>query len=232
MVGQWLRAAASDPGRRVTARRYALGITVLQVAWVGMLWMPGLWGPGFVTLAALELAVPVWAERAEPTTWHPQHIAERYGLLTLIVLGESILSATVAVQSALASGEALPALLPLIVGGLLIVFSMWWVYFDRPVHDLLTSLAQGGRVGLRTLSRLCRRGCGRGGPRRQRRSGDPSREGQRGWRRRGGCDPCRGLSGLPLVSPRPARVSSDPIVRPDCRAARAADAVHRATPCS
>jgi hypothetical protein len=86
--------------------------------------------------------VPVWAERAEPTTWHPQHIAERYGLLTLIVLGESILSATVAIQSALASGEALPALLPLIIGGLLIVFSMWWAYFDRPVHDLLTSFGK------------------------------------------------------------------------------------------
>ena len=30
--------------------------------------------------------------------------------------------------------------MPLIVGGLLIVYSMWWVYFDRPVHDLLTSI--------------------------------------------------------------------------------------------
>ena len=140
MVAQWLRAAASDPGRRVTARRYALGITLLQLAWIGMFWMPDLWTPGFVLLAALELAVPVWAERAAPTTWHPQHIAERYGLLTLIVLGESILSATVAIQSALASGEALSALLPLIIGGLLIAFSMWWAYFDRPVHDLLTSL--------------------------------------------------------------------------------------------
>ena len=87
----------------------------------------------------LELLVPMWAERAGTTTWHPQHIAERYGLLTLIVLGESILSANVAIQSALASGEALSALVPLIVGGLLIVYSMWWVYFDRPVHDLLTS---------------------------------------------------------------------------------------------
>ena len=33
-----------------------------------------------------ELAVPVWAERATPTTWHPRHIGERYGLFTLIVL--------------------------------------------------------------------------------------------------------------------------------------------------
>ncbi|MGH9312612.1 MAG: low temperature requirement protein A [Vicinamibacterales bacterium] len=139
VVAQWLRASASDPEHRTTARRYAAGITVLQVAWVAMLLVPGLWVPGFLTLAALELVVPVWAERAAPTTWHPQHIAERYGLLTLIVLGESILAATVAVQSAVASGEALAALGPLIVGGLLIVCSMWWVYFDRPVYDLLTS---------------------------------------------------------------------------------------------
>jgi low temperature requirement protein LtrA len=142
IVGQWLRAAASDPDRRVTARRYAAGISIVQLAWVGMLWVPDLWRPGFVMLAACELAVPVWAERAAPTTWHPQHIAERYGLLTLIVLGESILAATVAIQSALASGEALPALLPLIIGGLLIAYSMWWVYFDRPVHDLLTSMGK------------------------------------------------------------------------------------------
>ena len=82
----------------------------------------------------------MWAERTTPTTWHPHHIAERYGLFTLIVLGESILAATVAVQAALASGEALSPLLPIIVGGLLIAYSMWWMYFDRPVHDLLTSL--------------------------------------------------------------------------------------------
>jgi low temperature requirement protein LtrA len=139
LVAQWLRAAACDPARRTTARRYAAGITVLQLGWVTMLFVPGLWAPGFLTLAALELAVPVWAERAAPTTWHPHHIAERYGLLTLIVLGESILAATLAVQSALSSGEALAALAPIVIGGLLIVYSMWWTCFDRPVHDLLTT---------------------------------------------------------------------------------------------
>jgi len=105
-----------------------------------MLLAPAMWIPGFIGFAALELVVPIWAERARPTTWHPHHIAERYGLLTLIVLGESVLAATVAIQSVLGSGEALSALASLGVGGLLIVYSMWWVYFDRPVHDLLTSL--------------------------------------------------------------------------------------------
>jgi low temperature requirement protein LtrA len=143
LVGLWLRAAASDPARRTTARRYAAGVTVLQIAWVATLLVPGLWVRVFLVLAALELMVPMWAERAAPTTWHPQHIAERYGLLTLIVLGESISAATGAIQSALSSGEAVSALAPLIIGGLLIVYAMWWVYFDRPVHDLLTSLTKG-----------------------------------------------------------------------------------------
>ncbi|HEX5109660.1 MAG TPA: low temperature requirement protein A [Vicinamibacterales bacterium] len=140
-VTQWLRAGAADPERRTTTRRYALGVTLLQIAWVGLLFLnPRLFLPAFVVLAVLELFVPVWAERAVSTTWHPHHIAERYGLLTLIVLGETILAATMAVRSALDMGETFSTLAPLIIGGLLIVFSMWWYYFDRPVHDLLTSL--------------------------------------------------------------------------------------------
>jgi low temperature requirement protein LtrA len=140
LVVQWLRAAASDPERRTTAHRYAGGLVVVQTAWAGVLLVPQYFWPAFLILVALDLALPVWAESASPTTWHPHHIAERYGLLTMIVLGESILAATTAIQSALASGEALSNLTPLILGGLLIVYSMWWLYFHRPVHDLLTNL--------------------------------------------------------------------------------------------
>jgi len=132
LVVQWLRASVSDPDRRVTARHYAAGIAAVQVAWVALPFLPWPVLPKFVVLALVELAVPMWAERNAATSWHPHHIAERYGLLTLIVLGETILSATAAVQSALAGGERLSALVPIIAGGMLIVYSLWWVYFDRP----------------------------------------------------------------------------------------------------
>ena len=139
MVAQWLRAAGADPERRATARRYAAGIAFVQLCWIAPLFAPQAWPVAFPSFIVLELLVPLWAERTSQTTWHPHHITERYGLLTLIVLGESILSATGAVQSAMAAGERLSSLVPLIVGGLLIVYSMWWLYFDRPAHDLLTS---------------------------------------------------------------------------------------------
>jgi low temperature requirement protein LtrA len=140
MVAQWLRASVSDRERCVTARRYAAGIAVLQIGWVATLWLPSFRPLVFMAGAAAEMLVPVWAERAARTSWHPHHISERYGLLTLIVLGESILAATTAVQAAVAAGERVAVLAPIIVGGLLIVYSLWWLYFDRPAHDLLTTM--------------------------------------------------------------------------------------------
>ncbi|WP_419994690.1 low temperature requirement protein A [Streptomyces boninensis] len=143
-VSQWLRAAVSDPERRRTCLRYAIGITIVQIGWVLRLLLPdGAPGmTGFVVLVIADLAVPVFAERGVSTAWHPHHIAERYSLFTIIVLGESILSATVAVKSAMdAEDEIGYAHLGLTaIGGLLIVFSMWWLYFSKPAHDLLTSI--------------------------------------------------------------------------------------------
>jgi low temperature requirement protein LtrA len=144
MVTQWLRAAAGDPPHRRSSLRFAAGIAALQVGWVLRLLLPE--GPGyaaFLVLVAGELAVPVWAERAAPTTWHPRHIAERYGLFTLIVLGETVLAATVAIQTALDAHAALGDLATTAAGGLLTVFGMWWLYFAKEAHELLTSLRAG-----------------------------------------------------------------------------------------
>jgi low temperature requirement protein LtrA len=144
MVTQWLRAAASDPPHRRSALRYAAGIAVLQVGWVLRLFLPeGRGYAGFLVLAAAELAIPIWAERPAPTTWHPRHIAERYGLFTLIVLGECVLASTLAIQTALEEDAALADLATTAAGGLLTVFGMWWLYFAKEAHEFLTSLRVG-----------------------------------------------------------------------------------------
>ncbi|MEV6523654.1 low temperature requirement protein A [Longispora sp. NPDC051575] len=148
MIFQWLRAAHGDPTHRPVALRYALGIFLVQIGWVFLLAVPErVFLLGFAFLVVCELAVPAWAERKNPTPWHPHHIAERYGLFTLIVLGESVLAATLAIQAALDSGQAGAGLFTLAGAGLVIVFSMWWIYFDRPAHALLTSLNTALRWG-------------------------------------------------------------------------------------
>jgi low temperature requirement protein LtrA len=143
MVSLWLRAAAGDADRRVCALRYAGGIAALQVCWVIWSLLPqGLRLPLFFVLAAGELAVPVWAEAAGRTAWHPGHIAERYGLFTIIVLGETLLAATVGLHAALNHHTTLSELASVIVGGLLTVFSMWWLYFDMPAGHIVENARQ------------------------------------------------------------------------------------------
>jgi low temperature requirement protein LtrA len=142
LVGQWLRAAAANSGpHRTVALRYAVGVALAQVYWV--LWMldvpAGAKQGTFLIGVAVELAVPLFAERVAATAWHPGHIAERYGCFTLIVLGESVSAATIAVQSAVDEHEAFARLLPIAGGGLLICFSAWWIYFARSVEEHLRS---------------------------------------------------------------------------------------------
>ncbi|MFM6848882.1 MAG: low temperature requirement protein A [Terrabacter sp.] len=132
MVAMWLRAVAGHPEGRRTALTYAVGISAVQVLWIARLLLEGRTAlmVSFFALVVLELVVPVVAERQGFTPFHPHHIAERYALLTLIVLGEVVLAAVQAVQGALDAG-ARTGLLTLVVGGLLLVFSMWWLYFKR-----------------------------------------------------------------------------------------------------
>ena len=161
--------------------------------------------PRFLVLRLLELAVPVWAERAGPTTWHPHHIAERYGLLTLIVLGESILAATMAVQAALASGEsavrAAAADRRRAADRVLDVVDVFRPARPRPAHEP----AHGDRLGLRPLRGL------RGGGRRGRRAGGRRRPGRasRDDRPDGAgaavAIPVAAVPDVPVVSPLPAR---------------------------
>jgi low temperature requirement protein LtrA len=149
MVALWLRASHGDPARAAVTRAYALGLTVIQILWIGLVFVPVPWSfVGFVVLVIGELCVPLVAESREVatqagpggTTWHPEHIAERYGLLTLIVLGEVILGITGAFGPALSERGFSISLLLLGVGGLLVVVGLWWVYFLGGDDEGLTSL--------------------------------------------------------------------------------------------
>ncbi|OTG64802.1 low temperature requirement protein A [Acinetobacter silvestris] len=140
LVTQWLRVAKNDPERRSTALRYASGIIVVQMAWLLMHFTPIQFSAYlFGLLVIAELIVPIWAESHRMTPWHPHHIAERYALLTIIVLGESIVGSYAAIADALQNQLFSTELLFLMIGGLAIMFTMWWAYFDHEVAERLNS---------------------------------------------------------------------------------------------
>ena len=139
LVALWVRAGIEDPESRRTAFRYAAGISLVQAGWLLRLALaetgvlPGAsLIPVFAGLVVLELAVPPWAERTRSTNWHPHHIAERYGLFTIILLGESVLAASTGVQAGLSEGGLGGDFVTIALGGLVLLFALWWLYFLEP----------------------------------------------------------------------------------------------------
>ena len=139
LVAQWWRASLEHPERRSTCRRYAVAIALIQVLWVArVMLLPAEWlFPTFCVLVALELAVPVWAARAGETPWHPHHVAERYGLFTIILLGECMMAAANALAGVLATQGWSLDLAAVALGIVGLIMGLWWAYFLVPFAQVL-----------------------------------------------------------------------------------------------
>jgi low temperature requirement protein LtrA len=143
MVGLWVRAGQQDPARRRCATTYIVTILTSQILWC-LLLIPDLdVSQTFALISiplAIELSGPVIAERRYGgTPWHAHHMAERYGLLTIITLGEAVIG-TVAAMSAFVHDPELGWTKDAIVvlsAGVVLTFGMWWTYFAIPWADLL-----------------------------------------------------------------------------------------------
>ncbi len=140
LIVQWLRAARQDPQRRKTCLTYAGLLTVVQLGWVAAIFVKTDIPTTLMVYAPLilaEMVVPVIAERKVKTPWHAHHIAERYGLLAIIALGECLIGAIETLRSIVAlHGWTLDAAL-VGLGGTGLAFTLWWVYFILPAGRAL-----------------------------------------------------------------------------------------------
>lgn len=133
----WIRVGIHNPKQRKTAVRYSCAQILVQGYWAFMVF--GI--ESGTTLAytlfflgfAIELFVPWWSEYNEAITWHRHHIIERFGLLNIIVLGEILLGAVELLKATFDQSMDLH-LLYLSACGMVIAFSMWWLYFAEESH--------------------------------------------------------------------------------------------------
>ena len=117
-------------GARALIGAYATVYVAQALLWLGGLAFPM---PGRIALWALALVLdllsPWWVARhttAVPP--HPEHLPERFGLFTIILLGEGM----AAVVHALGHGAVLDMNAVLVAaGGAVVIFLFWIGYFDR-----------------------------------------------------------------------------------------------------
>lgn len=138
---QWARAARANPIYRPLARTYMLFVGAAQIGWVIAAALPLSTAPALAVAAvlfAVEGLGPAIAERygarrnGGSTPWHPHHLAERFALLTIIALGETVFGTlSSAAEISTAQGWSLDAI-AVVCAGVALSFALWWTYFLVP----------------------------------------------------------------------------------------------------
>jgi len=125
---QYLRARSIRRARGMTTR-YATSCGVSALLWLTSALIPAparfwIWGLALT----IDIGTPLVSTRHMVDVPHDAaHLPERYGLFTIILLGESI----VAVMTGMAKQEYWnPVAASSAVLGIALVFAIWWAYFD------------------------------------------------------------------------------------------------------
>ena len=146
LVVEYLRAGKHAVAARSLTRRYARGFGIAATIWLLSAFVPIplrfiLWAVGLV----IDFGTPIFAGRLHAQLApHSSHLPERFGLFTLIVLGESIVAVVNGVaeqhwnlQSAVAAAFSFS-----------IAFSLWWLYFDNLDAAAIKAASASGRTDI------------------------------------------------------------------------------------
>jgi low temperature requirement protein LtrA len=125
----WIRGGIAEPLFRPVSTRYVIGFGASVLLWaisifVDPPWRFVLWGIGLF----LDFLTPIStiSQQRNLPRMSTSRLPERFGLLVIIVLGESIVGvvnglADIKITVAAALNTAL---------GMAITFALWWIYFD------------------------------------------------------------------------------------------------------
>lgn len=129
LVALYGRAYRDVPQARPLIRRYGSVYAVSVVLWFVSAFLPVPWA--FVLWAVailLDLSMPPLSTRLHRSIpVDPAHVPERFGLFTLIVLGELVVAVGIGAREATWN----PGVVTVAVAGFAIAACFWWLYFER-----------------------------------------------------------------------------------------------------
>jgi low temperature requirement protein LtrA len=137
LVTLYARASRHVPEARALAKSFLGAFSFSLLIWLASLlfeapWAYVCWGIALV----IELVAPIPAWRLlRDAPVDRRHLPERFGLLTLIVLGESVLAVVFGVSKVSWDvGSAAAA-----AAGFIVAAALWWIYFDFLDEGALTA---------------------------------------------------------------------------------------------
>lgn len=129
LVIEYLWTGWHIPTARKLINYYAVGFAIAATLWLISAFVPIpfrfiLWAIGLV----VDFATPLTAQRFQlQLPLHLEHLPERFGLFTIIVLGEAIIAVVNGVAEVEWDGMSELAA----IFGFATAFSLWWVYFEN-----------------------------------------------------------------------------------------------------
>lgn len=138
LVLMYLRSARAHPESRELSKGYAVGFSIGICIWLGSLILPEAYHwVGWAVGIGFELCVPLLmgVKANTQTRWavDVHHISERFGIFTIILLGESFVKI---LDDAQGNVIGLPQLAFSTVG-LIVLYSLWWLYFSDTAGKLV-----------------------------------------------------------------------------------------------
>ena len=137
LILMYIRAGRAHPESREFVRGYVIGFSTGIVVWLCSLLLPAeIHWVGWIAGIIVELLIPLTPKMRRlfnqlGTDIH--HISERFGIFTIIVLGESFVKILDDGQgSTLGTNEFLFSCV-----GFVVFFSLWWLYFSDTAGKLI-----------------------------------------------------------------------------------------------
>ncbi len=130
IVASYVRVRWSLPEVRAFANRMIVVMTISALIWFSSVFFEGnarlaMWAIA-IGLEVGQSFLPATRRAAAAIPLKFDHLIERFGLFTIIVLGETVLAVVVGVAHAHWVGSAVV----FAAIGLTISFSLWWIYFE------------------------------------------------------------------------------------------------------
>jgi len=146
LIISYATIAKTNKQARLLARNYAIGFSMALIPWAVGIFAPEQFRPFLIILAlVIDIGTPFTQTRNQKKLpLSISHLPERFGLFTILVLGEIILGSV----NGLKDNEFSNVGLAIALTGIFLAFVIWWLYFRNISVSVLKKMKFASQLWL------------------------------------------------------------------------------------